>query len=84
MNIKVVIEDMKPDQLFVPKSAIVLHSGKKVVFTCEGGLAKWNYVETGVENSGSYIITKGLNPGDTVITQGGLNLAHEAKVVISD
>ena len=84
MNIKVVIEDMKPDQLFVPKSAIVLHSGKKVVFTCEGGLAKWNYVETGVENSNSYIITKGLSCGDTVITQGGLNLAHEARVVISD
>jgi len=83
MNIKVVVEEVKANQLFIPKSALVLRSGKKVVFSYHGGLAKWNYVETGAENSNSYIITKGLTPGDTIITQGALNLAHEAKVVLS-
>ncbi|MCF6341464.1 MAG: efflux RND transporter periplasmic adaptor subunit [Bacteroidales bacterium] len=82
MNIKVIIEEIKPNQLFIPKSALVLRSGKQVVFTFSAGLAKWNYVITGAENSDSYLIAEGLSEGDTLITEGNLNLAHDAVVEI--
>lgn len=34
----------------VPKTAVVLRGGRSVVFTYEAGLAKWNYVTTGLDN----------------------------------
>ena len=63
---------------------MVLRSGKKVIFTFSKGKAKWNYVETVAENAGSYLVSKGLNPGDTVITTGNLNLAHDAGVELKN
>ena len=83
MNVRVVIENTIPGQLTIPKEALVLRSNRKVVFTYENGLAKWNYVKTSFENSTQYVVTEGLNPGDTVIVKGNLNLAHDAKVVTS-
>lgn len=83
MNIRVIIEEKMPGQLFIPKSALVLRSGKEVVFTFSKNKAKWNYVETKGENSTSYLIGKGLNENDTIIIKGGLNLAHDAVVEIS-
>jgi multidrug efflux pump subunit AcrA (membrane-fusion protein) len=55
-----------------------------VVFTYESGLAKWNYVKTSFENSTQYVITEGLSPGDSVIVKGNLNLAHDAKVKLTE
>ena len=69
-------------QLVVPKSAVVLRSGKQVVFTLTEDKAYWNYVHTGLENADSYTIIDGLKEGDTVITSGNINLAHEAPVKV--
>ena len=81
MNVKVFIRDKVPGCLIVPKEAVVLRNNRQVVFTLlNDTLAKWNYVFTGLENSQSYSITEGLNPGDTVITIGNLNLAHHARI----
>ena len=38
------------EQLVIPKTAVVLRSGKQVVFTLKDGKAMWNYVHTGLEN----------------------------------
>ena len=84
MNVRVVIENRIPDRLVIPKEALVLRSNRKVVFTYESGLAKWNYVKTSFENSTQYVITKGLSPGDSVIVKGNLNLAHDAKVKLTE
>jgi len=51
------------------------------VFTFHNGLALWNYVETGPENSRRIVITSGLEEGMEVIVSGNLNLAHETPVV---
>jgi RND family efflux transporter MFP subunit len=83
MNVRVIIEDKVSKQLVIPKQAVVLRSEKKVVFTMQNGLAKWNYVKTELENSTSITITEGLKAGDTVIVEGNLNLAHDSKVKIS-
>jgi RND family efflux transporter MFP subunit len=81
MNVKVFIRDKIPDCLVVPKEAVVLRNNRQVVFSLMNDtLAKWNYVTTNLENSESYSIVDGLNPGDTVITVGNLNLAHEARI----
>jgi len=84
MNVKVIIENFIHNQLVIPKSALILRSGRQVVFTYQNGKAIWNYVSTGSENKTSYVITKGLEESDTVIIDGALNLAHEASVVIQN
>lgn len=70
------------DRLFVPKSAVVLRTGRQVVFTYDNGKAMWNYVTTGLENLDSYEILSGLNPGDVVIFSGNENLSHESPVKV--
>ncbi len=88
MNVKVLVENEAPGQLVVPKSAIVLRQNQEVLFKYTGGIAFWTYVQTVLENSDSYAVRthpeKGgtLEPGDTVIVSGNLNLAHESNVLI--
>lgn len=84
MNVRVSVQRSLGKQLVVPKSAVVLRSGKQVVFTLENGKAYWNYVRTGLENADSYTIVEGLKAGDQVITTGNINLAHEAPVTVVD
>ena len=84
MNVRVSVRKSLGQQLVVPKSAVVLRSGKQVVFTLsdDGGKALWNYVHTGLENMGNYSITDGLEPGAKVIISNNINLAHEAPVKV--
>jgi len=81
MNAKVLVKTKVPGQLIIPKTAMVLRQNKEVVFTVKNdSIAMWNYVNTGLENSKSYTITKGLDPNDVVIISGNVNLAHESMV----
>lgn len=82
MNVRVSVQRSLGKQLVIPKEALVLRSGKQVVFTLVDNKAYWNYVRTGLENAGHYTIEEGLKEGDIVITGGNINLAHEAPVVI--
>lgn len=84
MNVRVLIQNNIPNQLVVPKSAVLLRQNKEVVFTYQDGKAFWHYVSTGQENSSSYTITDGLKADDEVIVEGNLNLAHEAKVKVTN
>ena len=80
MNIKIIVNYFIPNQIIVPKNALVIRSGKPVVFTYQNGLAKWNYVKISAENSTSYALSEGINKGDTIIVSNNLNLAHDAFV----
>ncbi len=80
MNCRIVIEKVLPNQLVIPKSAVVERSGRKVVFVYENGLAKWHYVTVSHENENEVSISEGLKSGELVITEGNLNLGHDAKV----
>ena len=51
MNVRVSVQRSLGKQLVVPKTAVVLRSGKQVVFTLVDGHAYWNYVRTGLENA---------------------------------
>ena len=89
MNVKVRIEKEVKEQLVVPKSAVVLRDNQEVLFKVIDGKAYWTYVQTTMENSSFYAIiahpdksSATLNPGDTVIVSGNLNLAHDSEVVL--
>jgi len=82
MNVSVKVECQPQKRLMIPKSALVLRSNRKVVFTLKNGLAQWRYIEIGEENSDSYMILKGLSVGDSVIYDGNMNLAHETPVKV--
>ncbi len=80
MNVRIRSSQSLGDRLIVPKSAVVLRTGRQVAFTYEDGKAMWNYVTTGLENLDSYEITDGLTEGVVLIISGNENLAHEAPV----
>lgn len=83
MNVRVSIFRSLGKQWVVPKSAVVLRTGKQVVFTLQEGKAIWNYVQTGLENATSYTITgETLKEGISIVTSGNINLAHESPVVV--
>lgn len=82
MNVKVRVQQSAGAQLVIPKTALVLRNNRKVVFTAQNGKAMWNYVQTGLENSTGYVVTEGLQAGDSVIYDGNLNLAHETPIWI--
>ena len=83
MNVKVRISKIIPDQLIVPKTALVLRQGRPVIFTWQNDTALWNYVEPGLENTEQISVQSGIKAEDIVITTGNLNLAHKSKVAIS-
>ncbi len=86
MNVNVLLRISTSNSLVIPKSAVVMRSGKPVVFTVVKGKAQWNYVQILTENSDSCVVSprskeyEGLAAGDTVIVAGNLNLAHDNKL----
>lgn len=86
MNVKVKVQRAVGDALIVPKEAIVLRSGRKVLFKLTNNKAYWVYVDTDLENSDSYTLVenKDLAEGDTIVVSGTLNLAHESPVLVKE
>ncbi len=92
MNVRVSVRRSLGKRLVIPKTAVVLRSGKQVVFTLKDGKAMWNYVQTGLENADSCVVsnradagvTDGLLEGEVVIVTGNVNLAHEAPVNVNE
>ncbi len=69
-------------RLLIPRDALLIRDDRKLVFAHEGGLAKWRYVRTGLENNEFIEIKKGLEEGEELIVSGHFNLAHDARVVV--
>jgi len=70
------------NRLLVPQDAILTRSGRKLLFVVEGGLAKWRYVEVGLENENYAEILDGVEAGEQVIIEGHFTLAHDASVKV--
>ena len=70
------------DRLLIPRDALLIRDERKVTFVYQKGRAQWHYVQTGLENDQYYEILEGLEEGDSLITSGHFNLAHDARVVI--
>jgi membrane fusion protein, multidrug efflux system len=81
VNIKILRE--VEDLVAIPKTALVIRSNKDVVFTCNKGYSKWNYVNVVAENDQYFGLDSGVSIGDTVIVRGNMNMAHDSKISIS-
>ncbi|MDR0394405.1 MAG: efflux RND transporter periplasmic adaptor subunit [Tannerella sp.] len=81
MNVRISVFRSLGKQWVVPKTAVVLRTGKQVVFVYKGGKAAWNYVDTGFENATHYSITsKTIQEGDEIIISGNEHLADGTNV----
>ena len=80
-NVKIKVLKSLRSQMVVPREAVLDRQGRKVVFTVEKGLAKWNYVEIAFENSTQYVIKSGLTIGNQIIINGNFNLANDKPVM---
>lgn len=80
-----VILNFTPDlnAIMIPTQAIIPQARGKKIYLYKGGVAKFVDVETGIRDSATVQVTKGLAVGDTVLLTGLLSLRPEAKVVLS-
>ena len=89
MNVRVLVEELIPQQQVVPKSAVVMRDNQEVLFVYQpaDSTARWVYVDILMSNSDSHVVRVNqernaeLSLGDIIITSGNLNLAHESKVI---
>jgi membrane fusion protein (multidrug efflux system) len=70
-------------RLSVPRPALLERDRRLLVFKASGGRAEWQYVTTGLETRERIEIVDGLAPGDTVLVDGHLTLAHAAPVKVT-
>lgn len=76
------------NRLMVPQDAVVIRNNRKLVFVFEKGLAKWNYIDVGLENEHFAEVLQdqdqegGLKPGMQVLVDGHFTMAHDARVRI--
>jgi len=71
------------DRLLVPQDAVLVRGGRKLVFVVEEGLAKWRYIEVGLENEAYAEVLDGIKEGEKVIVEGHFTLAHDARVSVT-
>jgi membrane fusion protein, multidrug efflux system len=90
MNVKVVVKTHLPQQLVVPRSAVMYRDNLEVLFKYTSGKAEWTYVNILHQNSTHYSVTANpdrvasLLPGDTIIVANNMNLAHGSLVSITN
>jgi len=70
------------DRLLIPQDAVLVRMGRKLAFVVEEGIAKWRYIEVGIENEDYAEVLDGVKEGETVIIEGHFTLAHDANVRI--
>jgi RND family efflux transporter MFP subunit len=69
-------------RLLIPQEAVLVRMGRKMAFVIEGELAKWRYIDVGLENEDYVEVLDGVKDGETVIVDGHFTLAHDARVRI--
>lgn len=77
-----IVAEIHKDKLLVPQDAVLTRSQRKLLFVVEDGLAKWRYIEIGLENEDYAEILDGVKEGEQVIVEGHFTLAHDARVNI--
>ena len=82
MNVTVTLEGASESAVLIPKEALVIRSGRSLVFTYDAssGRAKWQYVTVAHENDEQVALSEGVEAGQQVIVSGNLNLDHDSRV----
>jgi RND family efflux transporter MFP subunit len=84
MNVKIIVKKTIKDKFFVLKTAIVQRQNREVVFTYEQGRAKWNYVETGLQNNKYICINSGLSGAAKVISGNNTHLTDGVEIKLEE
>ena len=69
-------------RLLIPKDALIPRGKQKIVYLFNKGLAKQNFVETGVSVGDRIEILKGLKEGQLVVVKGNENLRPNQAIKI--
>jgi membrane fusion protein (multidrug efflux system) len=77
-----IILDRIQNALVIPSEAIIPVMNGEKVFFCRNGKARSQIIQTGIRTEREVEVTAGLNPGDTLITTGLLQLREDADVKI--
>lgn len=72
-----------PNAIVIPTQAVIPQARGKKVYLYKNGQASFVDVETGIRDSATVEITKGLKVGDTLLLTGLLSLRDKSKVVLS-
>jgi membrane fusion protein (multidrug efflux system) len=75
--------DERKNALAVPTEAVIPELGKVKLLLSKSGVVTPTYVTTGIRTADELEILDGLNPGDTVITSGMLQLRPGMPVSVS-
>ncbi len=78
-KVEIVIEKLT-DALIIPSEAIIPDIRGEKVYVRENGMVKIVYITTGIRGEREVQVSAGLQPGDTVITTGLLQLRENMKV----
>ncbi len=68
------------DSVVVPSNAVQVSQAGSIVFVVENNVAKVRHVTVEREIGDNSVITAGLKPGDTVVTEGQLRLRNGIRV----
>lgn len=74
--------EIHKNKLLIPQEAVLVRGGRKLVFVVEEGLAKWRYIDVGLENEDYAEVLDGVKDGEKVIIEGHFTLAHDARILI--
>lgn len=75
-----IVTEIHRNKLLIPQEAILVRTGRKCAFVVEEELAKWRYLDLGLENEDYAEVLNGIKEGEPVIVEGHFTLAHDAKV----
>jgi membrane fusion protein (multidrug efflux system) len=78
------ILDVLPDAMMVPSESIIPELNSHKIFTLNNGLVDQAQVNIGLRTETEVQITGGVNPGDTVITTGILQIRQGMPVSIAE
>jgi hypothetical protein len=90
MNVRVMVENSIPDQLVVPKSAVVIRDNLEVLFRYVDGRSLWTYVNVLMSNTEYHVIEANsdrgasIEVGDLIVTSGNLNLGDDTPIEIAE
>jgi membrane fusion protein (multidrug efflux system) len=78
-KVDIVLDNIQ-NALVIPSEAIIPQMTGEKVFVCTNGKARSQIIQTGIRTEREVEVTEGLNPGDTLITTGLLQLREGAAV----
>jgi len=81
LNVSLVLAE-RPDAVVIPEQALIPIGDKQYVYVVANDKAERREVTTGVRRRGEVEITRGLTPGEQVVTEGVQRLRDGASVTV--